>query len=258
MTRASNLHCLLHLHFSHWLVRYRRETADGFFAVLFILQLLYNLLTLGFNLLVPCFPLDCSQVKNRPSLSARSVSQPLRAGRFADPRQRPLHAWLAKARHRPHHSLHVCRRSARTGCVRHMGDGHGVPVGFAWPLCRRVARRAVLAALPGVQVRTSRARDVSTLSWGRRRHTTWRCSGGEDLRFRPARRRARARQLACQLPRRACLYELLNSHLVYSCSFERPLCVVGLTRSRSLGTRHHPAHTAPNVGRRLGDGAHTP
>ena len=38
------------------------DTADGWFAALFLFQVQYNLLTLCFNLLLPCFPLDCSQI----------------------------------------------------------------------------------------------------------------------------------------------------------------------------------------------------
>ena len=38
------------------------DTADGWFAALFLNQVQYNLLTLCFNLLLPCFPLDCSQI----------------------------------------------------------------------------------------------------------------------------------------------------------------------------------------------------
>ena len=40
----------------------RLDTADGWFAALFVCQVQYNLVMLCFNLLVPCFPLDCSQI----------------------------------------------------------------------------------------------------------------------------------------------------------------------------------------------------
>ena len=38
------------------------DTAGGWFAALFLFQVQYNLITLCFNLLLPCFPLDCSQI----------------------------------------------------------------------------------------------------------------------------------------------------------------------------------------------------
>jgi Zn-dependent protease len=38
------------------------DTADGWFAALFVYQVQYNLAMLCFNLLLPCFPLDCSQI----------------------------------------------------------------------------------------------------------------------------------------------------------------------------------------------------
>jgi Zn-dependent protease len=37
-------------------------TADGWFAILFAQQVINNLVVFGFNLLLPCFPLDCSQI----------------------------------------------------------------------------------------------------------------------------------------------------------------------------------------------------
>ena len=38
------------------------DTADGWFAALFAYMVQYNLIALCLNLLVPCFPLDCSQI----------------------------------------------------------------------------------------------------------------------------------------------------------------------------------------------------
>ena len=38
------------------------NTPDGWLAALFVFEVVYNLATLAFNLLVPCYPLDCSQI----------------------------------------------------------------------------------------------------------------------------------------------------------------------------------------------------
>lgn len=37
-------------------------SASGWFSILFVWQLLANLIMFGFNALVPCFPLDCSSI----------------------------------------------------------------------------------------------------------------------------------------------------------------------------------------------------